>query len=140
MKMIASLKRQDLYEVSIRLGEYSFERKDDWINECDTAYGTMYMAIFPSMRYLKRSVENPKDLWKILDRTFGMIDEDHNRNLESKSNTIRVLDPKLSASTLSNEVAQDEEKAKSSSSDSPLNFVQICNTLDILEKKIRILE
>ena len=29
MKMIASLKRQDLYEVSIGLGEESFERKDD---------------------------------------------------------------------------------------------------------------
>ena len=82
--MIASLKRQDIYEVSIGLGEESFERKDDWIDECDAAYGTMYMAISPSMRYLKRSVKNPKDLWKILDRTFGMIDEDHNRNLERK--------------------------------------------------------
>ena len=75
--MVASLKRQDLYEVSIRLGEDSFERKDDQVNECDAAYGTMYMAISPSMRYLKRSVKNPKDLWKILDKTFGMIDEDH---------------------------------------------------------------
>ena len=29
MKMIASLKRKDLYEVSIGLGEESFERMDD---------------------------------------------------------------------------------------------------------------
>ena len=58
------------------------ERKDDWINECDAAYGTMYMAISPSMLYLKRFVRNPKDLWKILYRTLGMIDEDHNINLE----------------------------------------------------------
>ena len=36
--MITSLKRQDLYEVSIRLGEESFERKDYWLNECDVAY------------------------------------------------------------------------------------------------------
>ena len=32
MKMIASLKRQDLYEVSIGLGEYSFKRKDEWLD------------------------------------------------------------------------------------------------------------
>ena len=33
MKMIASLKIQDLYEVSIGLGEESFERKEDeWVN------------------------------------------------------------------------------------------------------------
>ena len=63
MKMIASLKRQDIYEVSIGIGEESFERKDiDWLNECDAAYGTMYMASSPSMRYLKRSIKNPKDL------------------------------------------------------------------------------
>ena len=81
MKMIASLKRKDLYEVSIGIGEESFERKDVWLNECDAAYGAMYMAISPSMLYLKRSIRNPKDLWKILDKTFGMIDEDHNSTL-----------------------------------------------------------
>ena len=29
MKMIASLKRQNIYEVSIGIGEESFEREDD---------------------------------------------------------------------------------------------------------------
>ena len=72
------------------------------------------MALSPSMRYLKRSVENPKDLWKILDRTFGMIDEDHNRTLESISSTISIPDLKISASTLSDEVVQDEEEAEAS--------------------------
>ena len=103
------LKRQDLYEVSIGLGEEFFEKKDDWLNECDAAYGTMCMAISPSMRYLKMSVKNPKDLWKILDITFGMIDEDHNITLESIFRTISILNPKFSASTLSDEVVQDEE-------------------------------
>ena len=81
-----------------------------------------------------------------------------NSSLESTSSTIRVPDPKFSASTLSAEVVQDEKEAKSSSSDFPLNFVKtltviaseseekfdfspstvvagvkICNTLDILE-------
>ena len=66
------------------------------------------------MRYLKRSVKNPKDLWKILDRTFGMIEDDHNSTLERTSSTIRILDPKISASTLSDEVVQDEEEAEAS--------------------------
>ena len=108
MNMIASLKRQDLYEVSIGLGEESFERKHDWLNKCDVAYGNMYMAISPSMLYLKRLVRNPKDLWKILDRTFGMIDEDNNSTLESTSSTISILDLEISPSTLSDEVVQDE--------------------------------
>ena len=112
--MIASMKRQDIYEVSIGLGQESFEIKDDWLNECDAAYGTMYMFISPSMHYLKRCIKNPKDLWKILDTTFGMIDEDHNSTLERTSSTIIILDPKISASTLSDEVVQDEEEAKTS--------------------------
>ena len=40
-----------------------------------------------------------------------MIDEDHNITLESTSSTISILDPKISASTLSDEVVQDEEEA-----------------------------
>ena len=95
MKMIASMKRQYLYDVSIGLGEESFEINDGWLNECDATYGTMYMAISPSMRYLKMSVKNPKDLWKILDITFGMINEDHNSTLESTSSTISIPDPKI---------------------------------------------
>ena len=49
-----------------------------------------------------------------MDRTFGVIDEDHNRNLERKPRTTIVLDPKLLASTLSDEVVQDEEEAETS--------------------------
>ena len=59
-----------------------------------------------------------------MDRTFGKTDEDHNSTLESTSHTIRFIDPKFLVSTLFYEVVQDEEEAKSSSSDSPLNFVQ----------------
>ena len=49
-----------------------------------------------------------------MDKTFGMIDEDHNITLESTSSTIIILDPKISASTLSDEFVQDEEEAKAS--------------------------
>ena len=112
--MIASLKRKNIYEVSIGIGEDYFERENDWLNKFDAAYGTMCMALSPSMCYLKLSVKNTKDLWKLLDRTLGLIDEDHNSTLESTSNTISILDPKISASTLSDEVVQNEEEAESS--------------------------
>ena len=97
--------------MSIGLGEESFESDNDWLNEYDADFGTMCMAFSPSMRYLKRFVKNPKDLWKILDITFGMIDEDHNSTLESISSTISILNPKFLASTVSDEVVQDEEEA-----------------------------
>ena len=124
-KMIASLMRQGLYRVSIGLGEESFESENDWLNECDAAFGTIALALSPSLRYLSRSIEYPKELWTRLDITFGNIDEDHNITLERTSNTIIVHDPKFSSSTLSDEFSQDEEEAKSFSNDFPLNSVQI---------------
>ena len=74
----------------------------------------MKLALSPSMHYLSRSIEDPQELWTRLDRTFGMIDEDHNSTLERISNTISILDPKFLASTLSDEVVQDKEEAKAS--------------------------
>ena len=96
------------------------------------------MAISPSMRYLKRYVKNPKDLWKILDRTFGMIDEDHNRNLERIYRTIRIINPKISSSTLSNEVVQDEEEAEASTQSIQIEFSLLAvspspNALEVCE-------
>ena len=49
-----------------------------------------------------------------MDRTFGKHNEDHNSILEITSSTTRVLYSKFSASTLSNEVVQDEDEAESS--------------------------
>ena len=49
-----------------------------------------------------------------MDRTFGKHNEDHNSTLEIKSSTTIFLYSKLSASTLSDEVAQGEEEAESS--------------------------
>ena len=62
MKMIASMKRQDLYEVSIGLGEESYESKNDWLNACDGDFGTTGLTLSPSLRYLSRSIEDPKEL------------------------------------------------------------------------------
>ena len=49
-----------------------------------------------------------------MDITFGKNSEDHNSTLESTPRTTIFLDPKVSASTLSLEVVQDEEVAESS--------------------------
>ena len=109
LKMIAYLKRQGLYVVSIGLGKECFS-ENDWLNKCDGDFGRIALGLSPSLRYLTRSIEDPKELWTRLDRTFGMIDEDHNITLERISSTISILDPKFSASTLSDEVVQMKKK------------------------------
>ena len=74
----------------------------------------MKLALSPSLCYLSRSIKDPQELWTRLDRTFGMINEDHNSTLESTSRTISIIYPKISSSTLSDEVVQDEEQAEAS--------------------------
>ena len=41
LKMIASLKRQGLYEVSMGLGKESYEYEKNWLNDSDRAYGAI---------------------------------------------------------------------------------------------------
>ena len=40
-KMIASMKRQGLYEASMRLGKESYEYEKGWLNDCDRSYGAI---------------------------------------------------------------------------------------------------
>ena len=54
----------------------------------------------------------PKEVWTILDRTFGKHNEGHNSTLEITASTTIFLHSKLSASTLSDEVVQDEDEAE----------------------------
>ena len=110
--MIGFLHRRKLFWVSDGLGRNSFESEDDWINAKDVAFEIMKMALSPILRYLSRSIKDPHELWTRLERTFGMIDEDHNSTWESTSSTISILDSKVSASPLFDEVVQDEEEAK----------------------------
>ena len=84
------------------LGRNSFEIENDWLNAKDEAFEIMELALSPSMRYLSRSIKDPLELWKRLDITFGF------------GSTTSILDPKSSASTLSDEVVQDEEEAETS--------------------------
>ena len=106
--MIASLKRRGLYEVSIELGKESYENDNDWLNDADKAFGAICLALSPSLYYLIDSAEYPKNFWPILDRTFGKHNEDHYMTLEITPSTTRVLYSKFLASTLSDEVVQDE--------------------------------
>ena len=113
--MISSLMRQGLCRVSIGLGKECFSEIDQ-LNKSDGAFGTIATSVSPSLRYLIRSIEDPKELWTRLDRTFGVIYEDHNSILERISSTIITLDPKFSASPLFDEVVQNEEAESSTQS------------------------
>ena len=112
--MIASLKRRGLYEVSIGLGKECYENENDWLNDGDRAFGEICLALDDSLYYLTDYAEYPKNFQTILDRAFGKHNEDHNSTLEITSSTTRVLHSKLSTSTLSDEVVQDEDEAESS--------------------------
>ena len=100
--------------MSIGIGKESYENENDWLNDGDRAYGTIALALDDSLCYLICSAEYPKEIWTILDRTFGKHNEDHNSTLEITSNTKIFLYTKSLASTLSDEVFQDEDEAKSS--------------------------
>ena len=73
-KMSAYLKRKCLFDVSIgALSEpESYEEKIDWLNNCDRAYGIMCLGMYPNIYHLIDSVEFPFELWKILDKAFGL--------------------------------------------------------------------
>ena len=109
VKMIGFLNRKKLFSVSDGYGRNSFKSDNDWLNAKDKAFEIMKLALSPSLLYLSRSTKDPEELWTRLDKTFEMIYEDHNSTLESTYSTISILDPKISASTLFDEVVQDEE-------------------------------
>ena len=100
VKMIICLRRQKLFSVSDGYSRNSFESENDWLNAKDATFEIMKLALSPSMCYLSRSIKDPQELWTIWDRTCGIID---NSTMESTSSTISILDPKIFASTLSNE-------------------------------------
>ena len=114
--MIAYLKRQGLYEVSIGLGKGSYKYENEWLNDGDRAFGTIGMAFWksPSLCYLIESTEYPKDLWIELDKTLREHNEDIYSNLGSTFRTTRFIYSKFFASTLFDEFFQDEEEAESS--------------------------
>ena len=41
LKMISSLKRQNIYQISIGAGEESYEEPSDWLNDYDRYFGAI---------------------------------------------------------------------------------------------------
>ena len=72
--MCAYLKRQCLYDVSIGAVREleSCQEKDACLNDNDRAYGTMCLAIPPTMCYLLDSVDYPFNIWRNIDEDLGM--------------------------------------------------------------------
>ena len=103
------MKRQCLFEVSIgALREpKSYEEKIYWINNCDRAYGIIFLGMSPNIHHLIDSAEYPFELWKNLDKAFGLQkikDEAWSKpNISSCS-----LSQYLLASTFFDEVYHDE--------------------------------
>ena len=83
MEMIAYLKRQYIYELYIGLGKQSYDNENNCIHDGDVGFGAIVLSLSPSLRYLTKSVEYPKDILTKLDRKFGKNNEDHNNTLES---------------------------------------------------------
>ena len=100
--------------MSIGIGRESYENENDWLNDIDRDFGSIALALDDDLYFDFGSTDYPKDLWTRLDKTFGKHNEDHNSNLEITASTTRVLYSKVSASTLSDEVVQDEDEAESS--------------------------
>ena len=100
--MTICLRRQKKFSVSNGFSRNYFESDNDWLKVKDKDFEIMELALSPSMRYLSRSIKDPKEIWKRLDITFGF------------GSTTSILDPKILASTLSDEVVQDEEEAEAS--------------------------
>ena len=86
LKMVAYLKRHEVFDVSIGVVEipkYDVE-KSIWFNDCDRSFGAMCLSIPPRMSYLIDIVEFPSEIWSILDRAFGQhIEEISTNNWES---------------------------------------------------------
>ena len=44
------------------LDSEEFFSENDWLNKCDAYFGTIALGLSPSLRYLSRSIEDPKEL------------------------------------------------------------------------------
>ena len=72
LKIVSYIESHDIIDVYFGDGKESYEQEEDWINDCDRSYGSMSMVMSHDMSYLIESVEYPSDLWRNLDRAFGV--------------------------------------------------------------------
>ena len=73
-KMHTYLKRKFLFNVYI--GAFSepnyYEENINWMNHFDRAYGIMYLGMSPNIHHLIDSTKYPFELWKNLEKSFGV--------------------------------------------------------------------
>ena len=110
--MCAHIKSKFLYNVSIGVVREpdSRQEKDAWVNDNDRAYGTMCLAIPPTMHYLLDSADYPFELWKNIDETLGMQQKDVSYMESKQMGTSLCVLPMISASCISQEVVRNEEE------------------------------
>ena len=99
-----------LFDVSIgALSEpKSDEEKIASLNDCDRAYGIMCLEMSPNIHHLIDSVEYPFELWKILEKAFGVQEVEAKAWSEPNISSC-ALSQDVLASTFSDEVIYDEE-------------------------------
>ena len=86
----------------------SYEEKIDWINIFDRDYGIMCLGMYPIIYHLIDSAEFPFELWKILDKAFGLQEIEDEAWSEPNISSCSIFQNFL-ASTFSDEVDHDEE-------------------------------
>ena len=99
LKMIACLKRQGLYEVSIGIGKESYKDENDQLNYGDRDFGTICMTFWrsPSLHYLIDFAKYPKDLQiEPLGSTIRIIIEIWREHSEPQEFFIQKYHPILS--------------------------------------------
>ena len=70
--MVAYLESHDLLHVSFGASKEYYGEKNDWLDDYERAYENMCMVMTPNMRYLMEFVEYPFELWRNLDKAFGV--------------------------------------------------------------------
>ena len=108
--MCAYIQRQCIYDVSIGAVKEpeSCQKKDAWINDNDRVYGTMCLAIPPTMRYILDSADYPFELWKNLDEALGMQQKDVSYMESKQMGTSLCVLPMILASGIFQEVIRNE--------------------------------
>ena len=108
-KMSEYWKRECLFDVFIQaLSEpKSYEEKIDWLNNCDRAYGIMCLGMPPNIHNLTDYVEYPFELWKNLEKYFGVQEVEDEAWIKPNISSC-ALSQYFLASTFSNEVIYDE--------------------------------
>ena len=97
----------------------SYQERYDWLNDNDRAYGTMCLAIPPTLYCLLDSDNYPFELWRNLDEALGMQQEDVSYMERKQMGTSLYVLPMISASCISQETFSNEEEevAKDSAND-----------------------